>query len=144
MSGHSKTSLNSANFLIRPPREERFRASSADSGLAFLTLDEMAKAARFFRALPAYSPTPLVQLTELARELGVAEVCVKDESTRLGLNSFKALGVSYAIARLLEEGSIRPENARAVRTLWFARARGIMGERWRISPARTVFLRAST
>ncbi len=112
MSGHTKTSLNSANFLIRPSREERFRASSADSGLAFLTLDEMAKAARFFRALPAYSPTPLVQLTELARELGVAEVCVKDESTRLGLNSFKALGVSYAIARLLEEGSIRPENAR--------------------------------
>ena len=112
MSGHTKTSLNSANFLIRPSREERFRASTPDSGFAFLTLDEMAKAARFFRALPAYSPTPLVRLTELARKLGVAEVCVKDESTRLGLNSFKALGVSYAIARLLEEGSIRPENAR--------------------------------
>jgi diaminopropionate ammonia-lyase len=112
VSGHTNSSLSGANFLIRPSREERFGASSADSGLAFLTLDEMAKAARFFHSLPGYVPTPLVRLTELARQLGVAELCVKDESARLGLNSFKALGVSYAIARLLEEGSIRPENAR--------------------------------
>ena len=47
-------------------------------------------------ALPGYAPTPLHDCPELARALGVATVLVKDESTRLGLPSFKILGASYA------------------------------------------------
>lgn len=50
---------------------------------------------------PAYSPTPLELMAELASELGVASVWVKNESPRMGLGSFKALGGSYAILQLI-------------------------------------------
>lgn len=55
----------------------------------------------FHRSLPGYARTPLVALPELAEELGIASVLVKDESQRLGLPAFKILGASYAIARAL-------------------------------------------
>ena len=60
-------------------------------------------ARRFHQGLPGYAPTPLVQLDGLARQLGVSRLWVKDESQRFGLNAFKALGGSYAIARWLGE-----------------------------------------
>ena len=36
--------------------------------------------------------------TPMARTLGLGALCVKDESYRFGLNAFKVLGGSYAIA----------------------------------------------
>src|SRR6516162_1125804 len=39
----------------------------------------------FHQSLPGYSPTPLVSIPELAAELGVGRLLVKDESSRLGL-----------------------------------------------------------
>src|SRR5690625_7932103 len=61
-------------------------------------------AARDFHAsLPGYAPTPLVEAPELAAELGVAAVWVKDESARLGIAAFKILGASWAGARLVAE-----------------------------------------
>ncbi|WP_354444706.1 diaminopropionate ammonia-lyase [Ottowia thiooxydans] len=50
-----------------------------------------------------YSPTPLVSLSSLARKLNLAELAVKDEGSRLGLKSFKALGGAYAVFRLALE-----------------------------------------
>ncbi len=47
--------------------------------------------------MPGYRPTPLVELAELATELGVGAVLVKDESDRLGLPAFKILGASWAV-----------------------------------------------
>jgi diaminopropionate ammonia-lyase len=47
--------------------------------------------------MPGYRPTPLVELSELATELGVGAVLVKDESDRLGLPAFKILGASWAV-----------------------------------------------
>lgn len=58
-------------------------------------------AIEFHRGLPGYRPTPLVELPELAAEFGVGRVLAKDESSRLGLPAFKALGASYAISRVL-------------------------------------------
>lgn len=57
----------------------------------------------FHRTLPGYAPTPLTPLPALARELGVGQVLIKDESARLGLPAFKILGASYAIARLFSD-----------------------------------------
>ncbi|MBC2904352.1 diaminopropionate ammonia-lyase [Streptomyces cupreus] len=57
----------------------------------------------FHAALPDHSPTPLIELPPLAAELGVARVYVKDESQRLGLPAFKALGASWAVHRALAE-----------------------------------------
>lgn len=53
----------------------------------------------FHRSLPGYRETPLVEARAAARELGVARVLVKDESSRFGLPSFKVLGASYATQR---------------------------------------------
>ena len=55
-------------------------------------------AAAFHRGLPGYAPTPLEELPALARSLGVEQILVKDESKRFGLNAFKGLGGSYAMA----------------------------------------------
>lgn len=50
----------------------------------------------FHQRLPGYRPTPLRSLPELAGQLGVGELLVKDESSRLGLPAFKILGASWA------------------------------------------------
>lgn len=55
----------------------------------------------FHTSLRGYAPTPLTELPSLACELGVGRVFVKDESQRLGLPAFKALGASWAIHRVL-------------------------------------------
>ncbi len=55
----------------------------------------------FHAGLPGYAPTPLVELPDLAGELGMGRVFVKDESSRLGLAAFKALGAWWAIAGVL-------------------------------------------
>ncbi len=47
---------------------------------------------------PVACETPLVAAQGLARQVGVASVWVKDERTRMGLGSFKALGAAYVIA----------------------------------------------
>jgi diaminopropionate ammonia-lyase len=59
--------------------------------------------AAFHRRLPGYAPTPLRDLPDLARDLGVGRVLAKDESSRLGLPAFKILGASWATYRVLCE-----------------------------------------
>lgn len=58
---------------------------------------------RFHNSLPGYKPTPMFSLDVLAAELGVANLWIKDESRRFGLNAFKVLGASYALATILTE-----------------------------------------
>ncbi|WP_053175652.1 pyridoxal-phosphate dependent enzyme [Nonomuraea sp. SBT364] len=55
----------------------------------------------FHAALAGYAPTPLTETPGPAAGLGVACLLVKDESSRLGLPAFKALGASWAIHRIL-------------------------------------------
>lgn len=55
----------------------------------------------FHRALPGYQATPLISAPDLADELGLEQVFIKDESSRFGLPAFKFLGASWAIAQLL-------------------------------------------
>jgi diaminopropionate ammonia-lyase len=62
----------------------------------------------FHRSLPGYEPTPLVAAPAAAAALGVARVLVKDESSRLGLPSFKVLGASWAAYRALRERDGEP------------------------------------
>ncbi len=61
------------------------------------------EARAFHQSLPGYAQTPLVSLPDLAAELGVGRVLVKDESSRLGLPAFKVLGASWACRQVLEE-----------------------------------------
>lgn len=55
----------------------------------------------FYRRLSPPA-TPLQHLRELAEELGIGDLLVKNESQRFGLPAFKIVGARYAIARLLE------------------------------------------
>ena len=49
---------------------------------------------------PEYVPTDLINQTELAKNLGLKSVLIKDERKRFNLGSFKATGAIYAIAKM--------------------------------------------
>ncbi|KAK5165995.1 hypothetical protein LTR04_000869 [Oleoguttula sp. CCFEE 6159] len=51
------------------------------------------------RQLPDYASTPLVPMNDLANELGIGRIYVKDESHRFGLPAFKILGAAWAVYR---------------------------------------------
>lgn len=55
----------------------------------------------FHRTLPGYAPTRLAALPEVAQDLGLRQVLVKDETSRLGLPAFKVLGASWAVHQAL-------------------------------------------
>jgi diaminopropionate ammonia-lyase len=61
------------------------------------------KIRRFHRQIPGYRMSPLKGLSNLAAKLGLGGIWVKDESARLDLQSFKVLGGSYAIYRLIQK-----------------------------------------
>jgi diaminopropionate ammonia-lyase len=77
-----------------------------------------APARAFHASLETYAPTALVSAPAIAHRLGVRRLWVKDESIRLGLPSFKMLGVSWAVARAVsrragQEGELSLTTARA-------------------------------
>lgn len=72
---------------------------SDDKQLQSMSLEETGKAIDFHKSFPQYSVTPLTRLSCLGEYLGLKRLYVKDESYRFGLNAFKVLGGSYAIAR---------------------------------------------
>ena len=80
--------------------DNRFFTGETD---ALFSRHQAQQARRFHQKITGYKPTPLVALNELAGLFGVHKILVKDESQRFGLNAFKMLGGSYAIARLLCE-----------------------------------------
>lgn len=57
----------------------------------------------FHRKLPGYEVSPVVDAKGLAQRLGLGRVWIKDESSRLGLPSFKILGASWGTFRALDE-----------------------------------------
>ena len=48
----------------------------------------------------SYSPTPLLLLNKLSKELNLNKIYYKDESKRFDLKSFKALGGAYAVENI--------------------------------------------
>ena len=81
--------------LVHLPHKQKYGAVSTDC----FGLEQAQTVRRFHQSFPEYNVTPLVELKSLAEELGVSNIFVKDESYRFGLNAFKVLGGSYAIAR---------------------------------------------
>jgi diaminopropionate ammonia-lyase len=60
---------------------------------------------RFLSFRQNHAETPLHAMPSMAGELGIGALHVKDEGFRLGLGSFKALGGSYAVIRLVLEAA---------------------------------------
>ena len=77
--------------------ENRMPATD-DRWLSAMRAEEVEKVRAFHRSFPQYAPTPLAALTHTAKKLGLGALFVKDESRRFGLNAFKVLGGSYAMA----------------------------------------------
>ena len=71
---------------------------SQDKWLGVMDTREVDKVRAFHRSFPQYNETPLISLSHRANSLGLGGLYVKDESFRFGLNAFKVLGGSFAIA----------------------------------------------
>lgn len=85
------------SWILRNPSHEIWHADN------LFNVETARKARHFHRQLPSFRQTPLCSLSELAHMLGVEGIYVKDESQRLELNSFKAMGGSFAIFRYLQK-----------------------------------------
>lgn len=72
-----------------------------DKNLSLLSTEEARKVRAFHESFPQYSKTPLAKLDQMAAHLGLQNIFVKDESYRFGLNAFKVLGGSYAMAKYI-------------------------------------------
>ncbi|MEF9853623.1 MAG: diaminopropionate ammonia-lyase [Hydrogenoanaerobacterium sp.] len=74
---------------------------TGDAELKVMALSEVEKARAFHKSFPQYTVTPLAGLSGMAKHLGVDSFFVKDESYRFGLNAFKVLGGSFAMAKYI-------------------------------------------
>lgn len=79
-----------------------------DQNFSLMSYDNISKALAFHKSFPQYSETPLAELKHMAEYLGVKDVFVKDESYRFGLNAFKVLGGSFAMANYIAEQVKKP------------------------------------
>ncbi|PSL20084.1 pyridoxal-phosphate dependent enzyme [Shimia abyssi] len=80
------------NVLTNP-----FRGTGLPQGGLFPSHDATA-VAKLLALCPAHGETPLTPAPAIAARAGVASLWIKDERTRMGLGSFKALGAAYCIA----------------------------------------------
>lgn len=69
--------------------------------ITMLNEDAAKKVIKYHKSFEQYSETPLVELKELAKYLGLNDIYIKDESHRFGLNAFKVLGGSYSIGQYI-------------------------------------------
>ncbi|MBU5668780.1 diaminopropionate ammonia-lyase [Peptoniphilus sp. MSJ-1] len=74
-----------------------------NADISDLGLDTAEIARKFHQSFDMYEVTPLVDLKNLSKEIGLKGFFVKDESYRFGLNAFKVLGASYAIANYIAD-----------------------------------------
>lgn len=79
----------------------------------------------FHQALPDYAITPLTPLQDLAKELGVGHVFIKDEGNRFGLPAFKILGASWAVYRAIAAETGQPTTTSLDDLSHAARGKGI-------------------
>ena len=93
--------LGRMNILMNTPR--RHMAGLDDVPLP--STDDATVAALISRC-PHAGTTPLASLDQLAADLGVDALWIKDERARMGLGSFKALGAAYVIAHDAANGSV--------------------------------------
>lgn len=70
----------------------------------------------FHQQLPNYVPTPLIHWQVYASQHHLKNLFIKDESQRFGLKSFKGLGASYAMYRILcERNHLDPQTTSLVK-----------------------------
>jgi diaminopropionate ammonia-lyase len=83
--------------------ENKLPKTDVDGCIEILNKKEVNKARAFHESFDQYSKTPLQDLKQLAEHIGVGGIYLKDESYRFGLNAFKVLGGSFAIAKYMAD-----------------------------------------
>ncbi len=79
------------------PIPNPYRGKGLSPEVVFPNVDASAVQA-LLAECPRHAETPMMTSTALAGRCGIGAVFVKDESHRMGLGSFKALGAAFAIA----------------------------------------------
>jgi diaminopropionate ammonia-lyase len=87
------------DLLINPACQRHATYGAARTAILGQVALTTAKAE--IQSWPGYAVTPLHSLKDLAAQMRVARLDYKDEGSRFGLGSFKALGGAYAVARVL-------------------------------------------
>lgn len=82
--------INNLYHGALPTREKQLYLKATDSVV------------KFHRSLSEYRPTPLIRMKDSTIPSIAGELYIKDESTRMGCRSFKALGASYSMLRAAE------------------------------------------
>lgn len=91
--------MSSGNKLIKANLVAR--SDKANISVDFISEEVVKKVNDFHKGFSEYSITPLHKLDNLAKDFGLKNIFVKDESYRFGLNAFKVLGGAYAIGQYL-------------------------------------------
>ena len=89
--------------MIRFQRNTCRDRVSADAGAGLFDRSTARQVRAFHAGLRGYAPTALHYPGQFAQQLGLGAVYVKDESSRFGLNAFKGLGSTYAMARVIAQ-----------------------------------------
>ena len=71
-----------------------------DKILKSISKDDIDDAYNIISKWEGYSPTPLISLNKLSKELNLKNIFYKDENKRFDLKSFKALGGAYAVEKV--------------------------------------------
>ena len=71
-----------------------------DEILKSISKDDIDNAYNTISKWEGYSPTPLLSLNKLSKELNLKNIFYKDENKRFDLKSFKALGGAYAVEKV--------------------------------------------
>ena len=82
---------------------ENIMPKGEDKELEIMAPANVRAARAFHESFPQYAETPLAGLDRLAEFLGVAKLCVKDESYRFGLQRLQGA------RRLLRDGALHIE-----------------------------------
>ena len=73
------------------------------NAIRMFPVDRARDARKFHIQIPGFNRTPLVALPNLARMMGLGGIYVKNEGERLSMRSFKIMGGSYAVYRLIRQ-----------------------------------------
>ena len=99
-----------SSTMVLPGRLDLFHNTKADARLvygnqrkAILSVDKGKQAMETIASWPNYQVTDLHRLTGMAEQANIDQIYYKDESSRFGLKSFKALGGAYAVTKFLKQ-----------------------------------------
>jgi diaminopropionate ammonia-lyase len=97
-----KTIIQKDLWSISSFQENKNFSFNKNKILESLSKSDIDKAYSSISSWKGYSPTPLIELNKLSKELNLNKIFYKDESKRFDLKSFKALGGAYAVEKITQ------------------------------------------